>query len=223
MRRQGARLVPVDEISADDLVRVPANRDVLVKITSHRNMKLFRLLWVLASKVAEACDHLHDREDAMDELKIRVRYVKYITNPITGEVRIVPKSLSKLDGPGLSRLADRMVYVICRDIVPGLSESTLRAEIMSTIEGPNSNSSQPAASSEGAETKPASAPQPRTRAPYQNHRTALPRSPMMCRPASKTSPASACPLGGSAFRPRPWSERAASPRPSPRGRRKRFD
>lgn len=50
MRRQGARLVPVDEISADDLVRVPANRDVLVKITSHLNMKLFRLLWVLASK-----------------------------------------------------------------------------------------------------------------------------------------------------------------------------
>ena len=91
MRRQGARLVPVDEIGADDLVRVPANRDVLVKITSHRNMKLFRLLWVLVSKVADACDHLHDREDAMDELKIRVRYVKYITNPMTGEVRIVLK------------------------------------------------------------------------------------------------------------------------------------
>lgn len=92
----------------------------------------------------------------MDELKIRVRYVKYITNPLTGEVRIVPKSLSKLDGPGLSRLADRMIYVICRDIVPGLSEASLRAEIMAMI-GPNSNSSQPSASSDGAETdKPAS-------------------------------------------------------------------
>lgn len=142
MRRQGARLIPVDDIAADDLVRVPANRDVMVKITSSRNMKLMRFLWALASKVADACDHLHDREDAMDELKIRVRHVKYITNPATGEVRIVPKSLTKLDGPGLSRLADRMVFVICRDIVPGLNEETLRAEIMAMIDGTNSNSSQ---------------------------------------------------------------------------------
>lgn len=163
MRRQGARLIPIDEIGADDLVRVPANRDVLVKITSHRNMKLFRFLWALASKVADACDHLHDREDAMDELKIRVRHVKYITNPVTGEVRIVPKSLTKLDGPGLSRLADRMVYVICRDIVPGLSQETLRSEIMAMIEGPaNSNSSQPMVSPDDAETDtPASEQSPK--------------------------------------------------------------
>jgi len=152
MRRQGARLIPVDDIAADDLVRVPANRDVMVKITSSRNMKLMRFLWALASKVADACDHLHDREDAMDELKIRVRHVKYITNPATGEVRIVPKSLTKLDGPGLSRLADRMVFVICRDIVPGLSEETLRAEIMAMIDGTNSNSSQSVSSPGVTET-----------------------------------------------------------------------
>ncbi len=192
----------------DDLVRVPANRDVLVKITSHRNMKLFRLLWVLASKVADACDHLHDREDAMDELKIRVRYVKYITNPLTGEVRIVPKSLSKLDGPGLSRLADRMIYVICRDIVPGLSEASLRAEIMAMIDGPNSNSSQPAASSDGAETdKPASdlisAPDAGTNSASSE---GSPASDDRGRPTSMTSPASACPLDGKASMPRRWRE-----------------
>jgi hypothetical protein len=95
----------------------------------------------------------------MDELKIRVRHVKYITNPSTGEVRIVPKSLTKLDGPGLSRLADRMIYVICRDIVPGLSEETLRSEIMTMIEGPNSNSSQSPSLVE-PETKPASEQSP---------------------------------------------------------------
>lgn len=146
MRRQGARLVPVDDISADELVRVPSDKDVLVKIVSHKNMKLFRMLWALAAKVADACDHLHDREDAMDELKIRTRYVKYITNPITGDVRIVPKSLTKLDGAGLNRLADRMIHVICRDIVPGMNQGALKAEIMKMIAGtdqPNSNSSEP--------------------------------------------------------------------------------
>lgn len=171
MRRQGAKLIPVDDIAADDLVRVPANRDVMVKITSSRNMKLMRFLWALASKVADACDHLHDREDAMDELKIRVRHVKYITNPATGEVRIVPKSLTKLDGPGLSRLADRMVFVICRDIVPGLNEETLRAEIMAMIDGTNSNSSQSVSSPDTTETDtPASDPlAPHTATDAGNH------------------------------------------------------
>jgi hypothetical protein len=146
MRRQGARLIPVDEFSADDLVRVPADQDVIVTITSRQNIKLRRFLWVLASKVADACDHLHDREDAMDELKIRARHVKYITNPVSGEVRIVPKSLTKLDGAGLSRLADRMIFIICRDILPGLKENTLKAEVERMIAGDrNSNPPRPPA------------------------------------------------------------------------------
>lgn len=146
MRRSGARLLPVDEHSAEDLIRVPADRDVLVKIVSQRNMKLLRFLWALAGKVADACDWLHDKDDAMDELKIRARHVKYLVNPTTGEVRIVPKSLSKIDGAALNRLANRMVYVVCRDIVPGLDESALRAEIVSMIAGPeDSNSVEPGA------------------------------------------------------------------------------
>lgn len=146
MRRSGARLLPVDDHSAEDLIRVPADRDVLVKIVSQRNMKLLRFLWALAGKVADACDWLHDKDDAMDELKIRARHVKYLVNPTTGEVRIVPKSLTKMDGAALNRLANRMVHVICRDIVPGLDESALRAEIVSMIAGPeDSNSVEPAA------------------------------------------------------------------------------
>lgn len=153
MRRSGARLMPVDDHSAEDLIRVPADRDVLVKIVSQRNMKLLRFLWALAGKVADACDWLHDKDDAMDELKIRARHVKYLVNPTTGEVRIVPKSLSKIDGAALNRLANRMVYVICRDIVPGLDESALRAEIVSMIAGPEDSNTdvQPAA---GNKTSP---------------------------------------------------------------------
>lgn len=140
MRRHGSRLIPVDDIAAESLASVPANKDLMVKVTALKNPKLMRFLWALASKVAEACDHLHDREDAMDALKIAVKHVKYIASPLTGEVRIVPKSLSKLDGAGLSRLADRMIFVICKDIVPGLDETALKAEIMTMVSGDTTQS-----------------------------------------------------------------------------------
>jgi hypothetical protein len=160
MRRSGAKLIPVDDLAADDLVRVPADRDVMVKIVSHKNMKLWRMLWALASKVSDACDHLHDREDAMDELKIRTRYVKYITNPVTGEVRIVPKSLTKLDGAGLNRLADRMIYVICRDIVPGMDEGALKSEVLAIISGERNSNSVEASVLSNAQPTPAAAQHP---------------------------------------------------------------
>lgn len=135
MRRNGTRLVPVDQFSADDLVRVPQDRDVLVRVSSPRNMKLMRFMWALADKVADACEGLHDKDDAMDMLKIKARHVKYITDPRTGAVQIVPKSLAKTDGAALSRLANRMVYIVCSDIIPTLDEGTLRAEILSMVAG----------------------------------------------------------------------------------------
>jgi hypothetical protein len=161
MRRQGARLIPVDELSADSLVSVPADKDVLVKVSSPQNLKLLRKLWALAAKVAESCDHLHDREDAMDELKIRARHIKYVVSSVTGEFQIVPKSLTKLDGAGLSRLADRMMHVICRDIVPGMDENALRAEIMEMVGGGDNRSNSSSYRPQTGETdKPAAEDSP---------------------------------------------------------------
>lgn len=143
MQRQGSRLVPVNEMFAEDLARLPLNADLTVKVTSKKNMRLHRLLWALAAKVADASDQFHDREDAMDELKIRARYFKLTVSPISGEARITPKSLTKLDGTGLQRLADRMIYVICRDILPGLEESKLKAEVERMVAGEPRHSNPP--------------------------------------------------------------------------------
>jgi hypothetical protein len=140
MQRSGARLVPVDQFSTEDLLRIPPDRDVLVRVSSPRNMKLMRFMWALADKVADACDGLHDKDDAMDMLKIKARHVKYIADPRTGAMQIVPKSLAKTDGAALSRLANRMVYIVCSEIVPSLDESALRAEILAMIAGPDQSS-----------------------------------------------------------------------------------
>lgn len=131
MRREGNRLAPVDPLSEEELQCVPLNRDLLVTIKTPRNLRQFRLAWALATKVADACGFLHDKEDSMDWLKIKARHVKYIQDPHTQIVSIIPKSIAfaSLSQDAFKRVFDRMVYVTVTEIIPGLKESDLRREI----------------------------------------------------------------------------------------------
>lgn len=135
MTRKGHALVPVDEISSDALMHVPGGKEVLVTVRAPRNPRQHRLAWALAQKVSEACDWLPDAESAMDWLKIRCRHVRIVHNPATGHSFIVPKSIAfaSLNQQSFSRLLNRMVYVICSEIVPGLSEADLRSEIEAMV------------------------------------------------------------------------------------------
>ena len=90
MRRDGHRLAPIDPVTDDELCKLPLDRDLLVTVKTPRNIRQFRLAWALANKVAEACGFLHDSEDAMDWLKIKARHVKYIQDPRTQIVSIIP-------------------------------------------------------------------------------------------------------------------------------------
>lgn len=137
MRREGNRLAPVDQIAADELGHVQIGKDVMVTVRAPRNIRQHRLAWALAQKISEACDWLHDREDAMDWLKIKSRHVKLLHNPVTGSVAVIPKSIAfaSLDQAAFSRLLNRMIYVICSEIVPGLDENALRQEIMAMVNG----------------------------------------------------------------------------------------
>ena len=135
MVREGNHLVPTDEMSAEELHRLPLRQQVLVKVTAPRNLRQHKLAWALATKISEACDWLTDRESAMDWLKIKARHVRYIHNNYTGETQIVPKSIrfAALDQVGFDRVFRRMVYVTITEIIPGLDEAALRAEIESMV------------------------------------------------------------------------------------------
>src|ERR1700691_5225038 len=135
MVREGNHLVPVDEMSAEELTKLPLKTQVLVKVTMPRNLRQHRLAWALATKVAEACDWPRDRDDAMSGLKIKPRHVRYIHDTRSGEMQIIPKSIrfAALDQTGFDRVFKRMVYVTVTEIIPGLDEAALRAEIESMV------------------------------------------------------------------------------------------
>ena len=135
MRREGAHLVPVDAVSADILNEVPTNTGVMVTVRVPRNLRQFRLAWALADIVSKSVDFLPDRETAMDWLKIKARHVRMIHDPIRNVTAIVPKSIAfaSLDQVGFRRVLDRMIYVTTTEIIPGLEEGALRAELESNV------------------------------------------------------------------------------------------
>src|SRR5690606_28244028 len=99
VRRQARRpneigLFTVDEMSFDELMKVPSEKTSLIAVKSPRNPRHHALAWALAAKLAEACDWLHDAEDAMNYLKVRARHVTWVTNPLTGETVSRPKSIA---------------------------------------------------------------------------------------------------------------------------------
>lgn len=147
MRREGSHLVPVDAVAAEMLAEVPMNTGVMVTVKVPRNLRQFRLAWALADIVSKSVDFLHDREDAMTWLKIKARHVRMLQDPLRGTVAIVPKSIAfaSLDQAGFARVLNRMIYVTTTEIIPGLQESSLRAELETIV---------------GIDSKPANAPEP---------------------------------------------------------------
>lgn len=135
MRREGAHFVPVDAVAADMFNEVPTNTGVMVTIRVPRNLRQFRLAWALADIISKSVDFLPDRETAMDWLKIKARHVRMIHDPIRNVTAIVPKSIAfaSLDQVGFRRVLDRMIYVTTTEIIPGLEEGALRAELESIV------------------------------------------------------------------------------------------
>jgi hypothetical protein len=135
--RRGGALVPADDHAREIMEGVKDGQSVMVSVRKVRNPRQHRLAWALAQKVSEAVEWLHDREDAMDYLKIKARHVRMIVDPRTGEVTLTPKSIAFASCPQetFNRLFDRMCWIICNEVVPGMDESALRAEVLALVDG----------------------------------------------------------------------------------------
>lgn len=120
-------LFAVDSIADDEIKRMPNDEaPCWAEITTPQNIKLLRLLWAIAQKLADGGLY-SDKDEAMDDLKIRARFARFATEK--NRVVIVPRSLSRQGRAVLSRLADRMVWIVCNDLLPGMDENTFRAEL----------------------------------------------------------------------------------------------
>lgn len=115
------------EVFAEEFALLPINQEVWVEAHTTKNPKLLRFLWALATKLARG-GLFEDKDIAMDQLRIAAKFARF-SKDNKGRIVIVPRSLAKASGTTLSRLADRMIYIVCQDLLPDMTESKLRSEI----------------------------------------------------------------------------------------------
>jgi hypothetical protein len=120
-------------VFADDFTTIKLGAELRVQITTERNLRMLAFVWALAGKISDNSDAYLDKEDAMDNvpygLKCRAKHAKAVVDPVTGEVVVKPLSLKHLDREAFKRLLDRMIYVTCTEIIPGMEPGKLTDEI----------------------------------------------------------------------------------------------
>lgn len=136
MRKRRARAGEIGlfvdaEVFEDDFASIKMDAEVKAKVTTPRSLRQLAFAWTLATKIADACDWLDDKESAMDYMLIEAKHFRRIYDPLRkiAHLRPLPTNFAEMDGAKYTRLLKRMTYVAVTHIVPGLAESDLKREI----------------------------------------------------------------------------------------------
>lgn len=136
VKRDGG-LFPADMLSIERFEKMKTGAEALVHAKTPRNVRHHRLAWVLAEELANCCDFLFDREDAMEYLKLKSRHVDWLTDHQTGKVYPRTRSIAfaSLSQEKFDTIFNRFVWVACNVIVPDLEEQALRDRIHQIVDG----------------------------------------------------------------------------------------
>lgn len=126
---------PSNPMAQEDVTPITMGSEVMVTLRSERNLQALKFLWALVHKTAENTDCFLDKDDCMERLKVRIGYSKAVYDPHTREMAVRGKSLKKISDEALRVLTDRMMDVICSELMPGMKRNELRREIEEMIGG----------------------------------------------------------------------------------------
>ena len=127
-------LFATSEMAEEDLAPFSMNDDVMAKISSERQMKALRKLWGFVYKGYQNTDYWLNKDKAMNYFKVKAGHVKPGRDPETGEWdMLLPKSLTRISDNELRLLTDRVVDIICIEVLPGVKQVDLRREIEEMI------------------------------------------------------------------------------------------
>jgi hypothetical protein len=131
LRRTLSGFVPDDEASAELARKFAVNETYKAEVTKPRNLKMHRRYWALVTMVFHNCDQFKSVEQCHQYLKLRAGHSTTVVSKTTGEVYLVPDSIAfdKLDDTGFQEFWNKIVGVICEEIIPGLSADDLQLEL----------------------------------------------------------------------------------------------
>ena len=123
-------LIPSDPITADLVSKLPFGATIKAKVSKPRNPKHHAKIWALMTKVVEAGAPFPTAESLMFYIKVRTGHCDMVQG-IRGHKFPMPRSISfaAMDQTAFSAFYDAAVKVICTEVLPGLTDGELMAEI----------------------------------------------------------------------------------------------
>jgi hypothetical protein len=127
--KETGKLLPADEAAGAALEHMKNGARVLVKLKEPRNEDHHRLMFAVLNKVCENSEW-QNPEALLDALKIEVGHVERMQS-LDGKVYLKPRSIAfdKMDQIDFRRFFDRVMHVICEQIIPGLNKAALENEV----------------------------------------------------------------------------------------------
>lgn len=120
-----------DEATSEAMRKYKVGETYRAEVSKPRNLTMHRRYWALVTLCYQNSDQFKSAEQCHEYLKIRAGHCEPIASKTTGEVFLVPKSIafSEMDDVGFAEFWNKVVQVICEEIIPGLDSDALELEI----------------------------------------------------------------------------------------------
>lgn len=125
-------LAPADDHAREILKRWPIGETLKADVRKPRALRTLKRWWVLCNLVSANSDQFKTPDMVHQYLKLRAGHCDQIIAQSTGEIYLIPSSISfdALDETEFQDVWRRAVDVVLQDILPGVSERDLEAEIL---------------------------------------------------------------------------------------------
>jgi len=120
-----------DDQSAEAMKRYQIGQTYKATVRKPRIGVDHRRYWKLLSVVSENSEQFESVELLHEYVKLRTGHCSPIANKLTGEIFLVPRSISftAMDQVQFEEFWQRVVRLVCTEIIPGLDEDELQLEV----------------------------------------------------------------------------------------------
>jgi len=122
-------LFPSTPMALEDINTVANEAEVMCGFYSPRHLEALKFLWALVDKTSQNSDRYLDKDEAMSDLKLRAGHSKLLYDDKTKKLELRPKSLKRISAEQLRQLTEKIITIICVEVLPGMEPNELRAEV----------------------------------------------------------------------------------------------
>jgi hypothetical protein len=136
MYRRGATLHPADDLAAEDVRKLKADKPILVECRHPRSLQHHRLFFAMLRKVAQSTPTPLSEHALLSWIKVETGHVDVLPLGF-GQTYMAPASIAfdKMDQAEFREFFDRAVQLICERVVPSL-DSHAAAELLAMLDEP---------------------------------------------------------------------------------------